>query len=71
MNGQMNLIFNEVLREAISRNRICDGCEMNHDGICFFASCCDYLATDALLVLEELEQIIRKNMVEDLFLKSF
>lgn len=69
MDRQMDVILNEVLREAISRNRICNECGMNHGGICFFASHCNYLATDALLVLEELEQIIRENMVEDCFHK--
>ncbi len=69
MDRQMDVILNEILREAISRNRICNECGMNHDGICFFASHCNYLATDALLVLEELEQIIRENMVKNCFRK--
>lgn len=34
------VLLNEFLKEVIKNNTYCKTCELNHNGICFFASEC-------------------------------
>lgn len=36
----MNIELNNFLEEVVKNNTLCKGCELNHNGICFFAYEC-------------------------------